>query len=115
MLARGMSVRGTYRRDSLDIPGVAWYPAVQLDCPEQWQILVADTDAVVHLAALVHQAGRAAGNRWPDYQRVNVNATRVVARACSDAGVRRVVFMSSIAVYGRSAARVDEQSPMRPE
>jgi nucleoside-diphosphate-sugar epimerase len=115
MLAQGMTVRGTYRRNSPDIPGVAWYPAGQLHRPEQWPRLVADTDAVVHLAALVHQAGGAAQNRWPEYRRVNVSGTRRVARACSEAGVGRVVFVSSIAVYGGGITRVDEQSLTRPE
>jgi nucleoside-diphosphate-sugar epimerase len=115
MLAQGTTVRGTYRRNSPDIPGVAWYPAAHLHRPEQWPNLVADTDAVVHLAALVHQAGRTGQSRWLEYRRVNVNATRMVARACSDAGVRRLVFMSSIAVYGGGATRIDEQSPMHPE
>ncbi|TMC47085.1 MAG: NAD-dependent epimerase/dehydratase family protein [Chloroflexi bacterium] len=38
-----------------------------------------------------------------------------VARACGDAGVRRLVFLSSIAVYGRSRPRIDDQSVRHPE
>ena len=60
MLAHGITVRGTYRQKAPALPGVAWYPVRQLEAPEQWQHLITDTDVVVHLAALVHEAGRAA-------------------------------------------------------
>jgi nucleoside-diphosphate-sugar epimerase len=115
MLARGMSVRGTYRGKSPDLPGVRWYPVQQLADAQQWPSLLANTDAVVHLAALVHQASSGAVDRWREYQRVNVEGTRVLARACLEAGVRRLVFLSSVSVHGRAATCIDEHSPTRPE
>jgi len=50
--------------------------------------------AVVHLAAKVSDAGRRR-----DFERLNVEATRLVATAARDAGVRRFVHMSSVAVF----------------
>ena len=59
-------------------------------------------DAVVHLAALVSvPLGEA--NPAKNF-RLNVAATQSVANAARDAGVRRVVFASSAAVYGNSEA-----------
>ncbi len=55
---------------------------------------IAGTDAVVHLAAKVSDFGRAA-----DFERLNVGATRIVAEAARAAGVRRLVHMSSVAVF----------------
>jgi UDP-4-keto-D-FucNAc 4-reductase len=52
------------------------------------------SDAVVHLAARAHRGGTDA-----DFE-CNVRATRAVARAASAAGVRRLVFLSSIGVNG---------------
>jgi nucleoside-diphosphate-sugar epimerase len=115
MLAHGMTVRGTYRQKAPALPGVAWYPVAQLEAQEQWRDLMTNTDVVVHLAALVHEAGLAAKGRWLEYRRVNVDGTLVLARACRQAGVRRFVFVSSIAVYGRAADRVDEHTPTRCE
>jgi nucleoside-diphosphate-sugar epimerase len=72
-------------------------------------------DAVVHLAALLHIA-----NPRPDlqgeYQRINIGGTAIVVEAARRAGVGRVVFFSTIAVYGGSAGGVlTEDSPTRPD
>jgi nucleoside-diphosphate-sugar epimerase len=72
-----------------------------------WGAALAGMDAVVHLAARVHQM-----NDPPDplrviesYRRVNVGGTRTLAQAAAAAGVRRMVFVSSIkAVTENSAA-----------
>jgi nucleoside-diphosphate-sugar epimerase len=58
-------------------------------------------DYVFHLAAKLHinNPGSALAG---EYRAVNVDGTRVVAEAARDAAVRRLVFFSSIAVYGRT-------------
>jgi 2-alkyl-3-oxoalkanoate reductase len=50
-------------------------------------------DAVVHLAAKVDVVGS-----WTQYARANITGTRLVAEACRDAGVRRLVHVSSPSV-----------------
>lgn len=59
-------------------------------------------EAVVHLAAKVSDAGR-----LHDFQRLNVEATRLVATAARDAGVRRFVHMSSVAVFDYRPGHLD--------
>ena len=67
--------------------------------------LVAGADVVVHAAAaLPIQASRAS------IRSVNVGGTENVLRAARDAGVRRVAFISSTAVYG-----VPEKHPIEEE
>jgi nucleoside-diphosphate-sugar epimerase len=63
-----------------------------------WTEWFRGADAVVHLAALVHQmhGGASAG----DYDLVNHQSTRVVAERAAQAGVRTFVFLSSIKVNG---------------
>src|SRR5438309_8021918 len=62
---------------------------------DQVRALVSGADVVVHAAAaLPIQASRAS------IRSVNVGGTENVLRAADDAGVRRVVFISSTAVYG---------------
>lgn len=53
----------------------------------------AGQDAVVHLAAKVDVTGA-----WSDYERINVAGTRTLLRACRDAGVARMVHVSSPSV-----------------
>jgi nucleoside-diphosphate-sugar epimerase len=54
---------------------------------------MAGAEGVVHLAALVAMAGD-----WADFERVNVEGTRTVLRASRDAGVSRLVQVSSPSV-----------------
>lgn len=76
---------------------------------------VSGVDVVVHLAALIHQFENVAG-RDRQYERVNVGGTENVVRAAIAEDVRRLVFLSTIAVYGPSSGHViDENTPPRPD
>ncbi len=69
---------------------------------------------VVHLAALLHQENPPHQLR-EEYERINVGGTAVVVDAARQAGVERVVFFSTIAVYGTSNGIIlNEDSPLRP-
>lgn len=70
---------------------------------------------VIHLAARLHLAGPP--SRDVDaYRRVNVNGTANVINAAVAAGAQRVVFASTIAVYGSSLPEpVNELSPTHPD
>ncbi len=70
-------------------------------------------DTVIALAALV---GDAACDLDEGVTRsVNVDATGLLAQACVDAGVRRLVFASSCSVYGAGSERLlDETSALNP-
>lgn len=48
------------------------------------------------------------------YELVNVAGARTLCGALSDAGVKRLVFTSSVAVYGNFEGVADENTPMRP-
>ncbi|QZT64810.1 NAD-dependent epimerase/dehydratase family protein [Mycolicibacterium austroafricanum] len=61
--------------------------------PESVAALVADADVVVHLAFLIF------GNREQTRQ-VNIRGSRNVFEAVAEAGTRRFVYTSSVAVYG---------------
>lgn len=83
--------------------------------PAAVQRVVAGADVVVHLAALLHVTDPPLGMR-DAYERANVQGTRVVVDAARQVGVRRLVFFSTIAVYGEVADRVlGEDAPVRPE
>ena len=71
-------------------------------------------DAVIHLAALLHIVNPHP-DLQPEYERVNVGGTAIVVEAARQAGVGRMVFFSTIAVYGGSAGGIlTEDSPPRP-
>ena len=73
---------------------------------------VSGQDAVVHLAAV---SDVSAVTDDPDRARmINVEGTRVVARACESGGVGTLVFASSAAVYGDAGERVSEDAQLDP-
>jgi len=73
--------------------------------------LCSGADFVVHAAAIVGEGGRK-----ELFWRINVEGTRVVARAAREAGVRRFVHISSVMVYGfRYPPGVTEDGPLAGE
>lgn len=71
---------------------------------------VAGCRGVVHLAAVVHQRGAEADAAQRE---VTDRAARALFAAAEAAGCERVVFASSLAVYGPEG-EFDEDSPVRP-
>jgi UDP-glucose 4-epimerase len=81
--------------------------------PKLWSLLQG-VDCVYHLAARVSVAESKLYPR--DYNHVNVGGTVSLMEAMRDANVRRLVFASSGAVYGTSAAQpVSETTPPAPD
>jgi nucleoside-diphosphate-sugar epimerase len=70
---------------------------------------------VFHLAAHLH-VPHPDGSQRSTYERVNVEGTRTVAEESASAGVSRLVFFSSVAVYGHTPSTVvDETTTPRPD
>lgn len=80
------------------------------DIPKLWTLLHG-VDCVYHLAARVSVAESILYPR--DYNHVNVGGTVSVMEAMRDAGVKRVVFASSGALYGEQAHQpvAEDQRP----
>lgn len=71
---------------------------------------------VVHLAARVHVMREQARDPLQEFRKVNVNGTRSVALAAVAAGVRRLVFVSTVKVHGESTSQIPlcEDTPSNP-
>lgn len=48
------------------------------------------------------------------YYEVNVNGTKILADACATNGVKRIIFTSSVAIYGLNAGTPSEKTPPKP-
>lgn len=71
-------------------------------------------DAIVHLAAKVHAIDERGADK--DYGAINVEGTRHVLDAAVASGTTRVVFASSVKVFGEETQGcVDETYPPRPQ
>ncbi len=106
---------------SLDAPHEGAWPAGvdarlgDVTDPPAVAAAMAGVDGVIHLAALLHIINPPPQLR-SRYERINVGGTANVVEAARQAGVGRVVFFSTIAVYGPSTGGVlTEDSPLRPD
>ncbi len=111
LLARQVQVtvlaRPSPRADRLGTQGVQIVRGA-LDDPDAIARAVADADVVYHLAARVDAPGSKA-----DFLDANVGGTERILTACLRHGVGRVIYASSLAVYGPIASGecIDENSP----
>jgi nucleoside-diphosphate-sugar epimerase len=76
--------------------------------------LTKDCETVFHLAGKVHSKPR--GNRQKnDFFRINTEGTRALIHAAAKNGVKRIVFYSTVGVFGKIGDfHGDEQSPCNP-
>ena len=113
LAAAGYAVRAAVRdRRAQPFPsGVETVRLPDLAGPIDWPPLLGGIDAVVHLAGVAH-TGLAEGA----YDHVNHVATAALARAAATAGIRRLVFVSSIRAQGGTHADrpLRESDPARP-
>ncbi|MFP5516281.1 MAG: UDP-glucose 4-epimerase family protein, partial [Alphaproteobacteria bacterium] len=103
LAARGHRVRAALRTFSEG----PWEPAVVGDIgPDtDWSSALAGIDAVIHMAARVHVMRDTASDPLAEFRRVNTAGTIRLAEQAAAAGVKRIVFLSSI------KAMVDESRP----
>jgi len=97
---RGHTVRAGTRVAATRTDGIEPVEYGDLEGAVDWARFVAGMDAVVHLAGIAHSEG------VPDarYDQVNRAQTAALAAAARAAGVRRVVFVSSVKAQGGSTA-----------
>lgn len=67
-----------------------------------WRAVLAQADAVLHLAARAHILRDDAADPLAAYRAVNTAATLHLATQAAAAGVRRFVFVSTVKVHGES-------------
>lgn len=77
-------------------------PVADLAAYERWPELLADVDAVVHLAARVHVMRDRSADPLSEFRKVNVHAAAALAAQAARAGVRRFLYVSSIKVNGEA-------------
>ncbi len=76
---------------------------------------MSQVDGAVHLAALLHVVNPPS-EMHKEYERVNIGGTQVVIDAATTLGLKRVVFFSTVAVYGIPDGRIiTEEAPFSPD
>jgi nucleoside-diphosphate-sugar epimerase len=93
----GFSVRGTLRGQNGELPSdIESVRISSVDGTTDWKEALAGVNSIVHLAARVHLLQDDAPDPLGAYREINVEGTRRLAQAAASAGVRRLVFLSSV-------------------
>ncbi len=93
----GYRVRGTVRSNPPPPEaGIEYQASGDISDRVDWRPLLKGVDAVVHAAARVHLPGDQGADPLAAYRRANVTASETLARQAAEAGVKRLVFLSSI-------------------
>lgn len=101
LLRQGWQVRGSVR-SSAQLPAGAEAVAVgAIDGDTHWMGALCGVDVVIHLAARVHVMQEAAADPLAEFLKVNLHGTENLAQQAARAGVKRLVYVSSIGVSGR--------------
>lgn len=120
-LTAGITVRGTVRAasQSARLPdGVEPVLVPDIGPDTDWSSALDGVGEVVHLAAHVHVRQRSASIGADDHFRVNAAGTAGLARAAAEAGIRRLVYLSTVKVHGEgreeSYSETDRAAPQGP-
>jgi nucleoside-diphosphate-sugar epimerase len=106
---------------SLDFPPKGMWPDDietlwgDITDPDVVRSAMVKVDSVIHMAALLHRVDPPPELR-KQYEKVNVSGTDIVVKAAIHANVKRIVFFSTIAIYGHSEGGIfQEETSPRPQ
>lgn len=103
--ADGLAVVAAIRQPDGSIGAV---PVGDIDGDTDWTSALADVHSVLHLAARVHVMNERSADPLAEFRRVNVQGTLRLAQQAVQAGVKRLVYVSSVKVNG------EQTEPGRP-
>ncbi|PCM45241.1 UDP-glucose 4-epimerase family protein [Marinobacter sp. ANT_B65] len=72
----------------------------EVDGQTSWQCALKNQQVVIHTAARAHIMNDEVADPLAEYRRVNVDGTLNLARQAAEAGVRRLIYISSVKVNG---------------
>lgn len=117
---RDMSARAAVRSIETRLDGVELTIVGEITGNTAWKTALSNVDIVIHLAARVHVMNENSADPLEEFRKVNVSGTERLARCAATAGVKRLVYVSSIKVNGEMTceggkfSEMDLPSPQDP-
>jgi len=105
----GRSVLGAVRSlNSISLNNNIKYISVgDISFKKNWKDLLLGVDCIIHCAGTAHKMNR--NKNFDDYKLTNLNGTKYLAEQAVEAGVKRLVFLSSIKVNGENTDIINEK------
>jgi len=105
------SVRASSRTRPAGLPSaVEWSAGPAVGPDADWGSRLAGIDVVVHLAAHVHVMSAGGPEVARLFHQINVEGTRRLAEHARVAGVKRLVFLSSVKVHGEDGCFTEDSA-----
>lgn len=119
LLQVGLRVRGVTRQSGTLPAGAEQVQVGEIGPETQWREALAGVTSIIHLAARVHVMRETSADPTTEFRRVNSAGTGNLARQAVEAGVRRLVYVSTIKVNGERTTRLpfsatDAPAPQDP-
>jgi len=106
LVSSGLNVRAAVRTvDSsspLPVSDITYLALEDVDSHTNWSATLTGVDCVIHCAARAHVMHETDADALAAYRAVNTQGTRRLAEHAVAAGVRRLVFLSSVKVNGET-------------
>ena len=106
LLEMGLKVRALVRNeappDSGHNPDLEYLIVGDLCEFQDWKKALVNVDCIYHCAAKTHDMGTKGYEALEEFEKINVGVTNELARNAAEAGVRRLVFVSSVKVNGEA-------------
>lgn len=118
LLQQGHAVHAAVRSDAAWVTGVENSIVGNLDAHTDWSVALRNINVVFHVAARVHVMKDTASDPLAAFRQANVAATENLARQAVLAGVKRLVYVSSIKVNGEGTSGITsytEQDTPNPQ
>lgn len=118
LLRQGQAVRAAVRSASPPIENIEVEVVGPIDGEINWGKALRDVDVVIHLAARVHVMNETAADPLAEFLRVNMQGTANLVYQAAVAGVRRLVYVSTIKVNGEQTTETQpfsESDPPNPQ
>lgn len=100
LLYRGYRVRAAVRSSTRFLEGVEAIEVGDIDGGADWTVALQGVDTVIHLAARVHVMKDTSTDPLAEFLKVNLHGTVNLAQQAVRAGVKRLVYASSVKVNG---------------
>ena len=98
----GIFVRGAVRslNSTSNIINYECVPVGDISKNPDWSKAISGCECIIHCAGIAHKINDIDREIGKIYQKINVDATKELANQAFDAGVKRLIFLSSIKVNG---------------
>lgn len=114
LLRRGHTTRAAVRSSATVPEGEQAIVVGDISGATDWTHALRDVDVVMHLAARVHVMKDTAADPLAEFLKVNLHGTENLARQAARAGVKRLVYVSSIKVNGERTTGMQSFSESYP-